>query len=98
MTARLLMAPLFAYALIIASAKLTPALTPITRCDLNLRILMMRDRGLIYRTVRVTEQDNPPKVVIEYEKRDKLRAPVGRSVGSCEFDRSRRRKRPSALA
>ncbi|TIR18282.1 MAG: hypothetical protein E5X34_22135 [Mesorhizobium sp.] len=90
MAASLLMAALCAYALMLSPARSEPAQTPIARCTSFLRAFELPLHGGVkYRLTKVTEHGDPPTVTIEFDTRNKLRAP-GRSIGSCEFDRDRR--------
>ncbi|RWM28489.1 hypothetical protein [Mesorhizobium sp.] len=80
---------LCAYALMLSPAASNPTVSVVARCEFLLRT-MMHGQGLTYRSVNATEQGDPPKVTIELETRNKLHAPVGRSIGSCEFEQDRR--------
>ncbi|PBC11801.1 hypothetical protein [Mesorhizobium sp. WSM3859] len=85
------MAALCAYALMLSPAHSEPAKTPIARCTSFLRVFVLpRHYGALkYRLIKSTQHGDPPSVTIEFETRNKLRAP-GRSIGTCEFDRDRR--------
>lgn len=88
MAASFLLAAYCAYALMLSPASSKPVMPVTARCEFFLRILTHR-RGLTYIRVNATEQDNPLKVTIEFETRNKAHAP-GRSIGSCEFEQDRR--------
>ena len=86
----LLMAALCAYALMLSPAHSEPAKTPIARCTSFLRVFVLPLHGALkYSLIDASQVGDPPTVTIEFETRNKLRAP-GRSIGSCEFDRDRR--------
>ncbi|RRH92835.1 hypothetical protein EH240_31000 [Mesorhizobium tamadayense] len=89
MAACLAIAGRCAYALTISQPAPSLAQTTIARCEFFLLMLKSHERGMAYKPLGAVEQANPPKVTIEFEMRNKAHA-LGRSIGSCEFDRDRR--------